>query len=66
MEVLVVGRGMSAAEVAKMGGWKPADVKRIAEAIELQSRICHFGGPELSDATKQKILYDNAKEFYRI
>ena len=22
--------------------------------------------PELSDATKQKILYDNAKEFYRI
>jgi len=23
-------------------------------------------GPELSDATKQKILYDNAKDFYRI
>ena len=22
--------------------------------------------PELTDATKQKILYDNAKEFYRI
>ena len=22
--------------------------------------------PELSDASKQKILYDNAKEFYRI
>ena len=22
--------------------------------------------PELSDAAKQKILYDNAKEFYRI
>jgi predicted TIM-barrel fold metal-dependent hydrolase len=22
--------------------------------------------PELSDDTKQKILYDNAKEFYRI
>jgi uncharacterized protein len=22
--------------------------------------------PELSDSTKQKILYDNAKEFYRI
>ena len=50
VEVLVVGRGMSPAEVAKMGGWKPADVKRIAEAIELQSRICHVGGPELSDA----------------
>jgi hypothetical protein len=50
VEVLVVGRGMSAAEVAKMGGWKTADVKRIADAIELQSRICHIGGPELSDA----------------
>jgi predicted TIM-barrel fold metal-dependent hydrolase len=22
--------------------------------------------PELSDSTKRKILYDNAKEFYRI
>jgi hypothetical protein len=50
VEVLVVGRGMSAAEVAKMGGWKAADVKRIADAIELQSRICNVGGPELSDA----------------
>jgi predicted TIM-barrel fold metal-dependent hydrolase len=25
-----------------------------------------LGRPELSDSTKQKILYDNAKEFYRI
>lgn len=50
VEVLVVDRGMSPAEVAKMGGWKPADIKRIAEAIELQSRISLAGGPELSDA----------------
>lgn len=49
VEVLVVHRGMSAAEVAQMGGWKPADVKRIAEAIELQSRITNAGGPDLSD-----------------
>ena len=50
VEVLVVDRKMSHAEVAKMGGWKPADIKRIAEAIELQSRISIAGGPELSDA----------------
>lgn len=50
VEVLVVGRGMSHAEVAKMGGWKASDVKRIAEAIELQARIISIGGPEFSDA----------------
>jgi len=49
VEVLVVDRKMSHAEVAKMGGWKPADVKRIADAIELQERISNAGGPELPD-----------------
>ncbi len=50
VEVLVVDRGMSPAEVARLGGWKPSDVKRIAEAIELQERISIAGGPDLSDA----------------
>ena len=50
VEVLVVERGMSAAEVARMGGWRAADVAKIAEAIELQSRITNAGGPELPDA----------------
>ena len=50
VEVLVVKRGMSHAEVAHMGGWKTADIKRLAEAIELQDRITHAGGPELPDA----------------
>lgn len=50
IEVLVVQRGLSHAEVAKMGGWKPSDVKRIAEAIELQERVTNAGGPELPDA----------------
>lgn len=50
IEVLVIGRGMSHAEVAKMGGWKPSDVKRIAEAIELQTRIMNAGGPDFPDA----------------
>jgi len=45
VEVLIIARKMSYAEVAKMGGWKTADVKRIAEAIELQSWIRDVGGP---------------------
>ena len=50
VEVLVIDRKMSPAEVARMGGWKPADIKRIAEAIEIQERISIAGGPEFSDA----------------
>lgn len=50
VEVLVVQRGMSHAEVAQMGGWKPFDIKRIAESIEIQTRITNAGGPELPDA----------------
>lgn len=50
VEVLVIDRGMSPNEVAQKGGWKPADVKRIAEAIELQNRLSHHGAPELPDA----------------
>lgn len=49
VEVLVVGRKMSHAEVAAMGGWKTSDVKRIADAIELQQRISNVGGPDLPD-----------------
>jgi len=50
VEVLVVERKMSAVEVAKLGGWKAADVKRIADAIAMQEQITIAGGPELSDA----------------
>jgi len=50
VEVLVVDRGLSHNEVAQMGGWKAADLKRIAEAVELQSRISRMGGPALPDA----------------
>ena len=49
VEVLVVQRGMSAAEVARMGGWRTPDVAKLAEAIELQTRITNAGGPELPD-----------------
>ncbi len=50
VEVLVVGRGMSSAEVARMGGWKASDIQKIADAIELQASVYNVGGPELSDA----------------
>lgn len=49
VHVLVVDRGMSYAEVAKLGGWKAANIKKIAEAIELQAKITNAGGPDLPD-----------------
>lgn len=50
VEVLVVDRGLSCAEVAKMGGWKTPDIQRIASAVRLQRRIESIGGPDLPDA----------------
>lgn len=50
VEILVNGRGMSHSQVAKMGGWKTSDVKRLADAIDVQNRIIAAGGPEFSDA----------------
>lgn len=50
VEVLVVDRGLTCAEVANMGGWKAADIRRIADAIELQNRITSIGGPDLPDS----------------
>lgn len=49
VEVLVVGRGMTFGEVAKMGGWRPADIERIADAILWRERIHSVGGPTLPD-----------------
>jgi hypothetical protein len=49
VEVLVVDRGMTAAEVASMGGWQKADILKLAKSIELQGRINQAGGPRLPD-----------------
>jgi hypothetical protein len=49
VEVLVVDRRMSIAEVALMGGWKQADIARIASAIVTQKKIHAGGGPSLPD-----------------
>ena len=49
VEVLIVQRGMSSAEVARMGGWKEQDLVSIAEAIQWGEAIEAIGGPKLPD-----------------
>lgn len=49
IEVLVRDRGLSCEEVARMGGWRAADVRKIADALAAQLRITSIGGPELPD-----------------
>lgn len=51
VEILVGQRGMSAVEVAKLGGWRVADIEKIARALDWGFKIRCIGGPEeLSDA----------------
>jgi hypothetical protein len=46
VKVLVVGRGMSETEVAQLGGWRLADVDRIAAAIRWSETLISIGCPE--------------------
>lgn len=56
VEELVVSRGMSVAEVAKLGGWRQKDVELIAEAIEWRATVAAIGGPDnLSDSMLHEI-----------
>jgi hypothetical protein len=55
VEVLVVQQGMTATEVASLGGWKSSEIQRIACAIELQDRITNIGGPEMPDNILSKL-----------
>jgi len=48
VEVLVVQRGMSIEEVARMGGWRKSDIQAIVNAIEWNNEIQSIGGPELN------------------
>ena len=47
VEVLVVDGGLTATEVARMGGWKAVDIERIAAALEWSRAIESIGGPKL-------------------
>jgi hypothetical protein len=50
VEMLVVQQGMTAEQVASIGGWKVVDVRRIAEACAVQKKITSSGGPEMTEA----------------
>ena len=55
VEVLVVGRGLSAEEVARMGGWKKVDILAIAKAICFSATVQAIGGPAFSDKMLRSI-----------
>jgi hypothetical protein len=49
VEVLVVQQGLSADEVARMGGWKSSDISRLADILVYGAKIIDIGGPEMTD-----------------
>lgn len=55
VEVLVIKRGMSVQEVARLGGWKVDDIARIAACCEWQTAIDGIGGPSLPDTVLRHI-----------
>lgn len=62
VEILVVQKGLSVAEVAKMGGWRVADVSKIAKALDWGFKIRCIGGPDLSDAMVETISQHTTQE----
>lgn len=63
VEILVVQKGLSAAEVAKMGGWRIAEVEKTARALEWGFKIRCLGGPqELSDTMIETIAKHTSLE----
>jgi hypothetical protein len=63
VEILVVQKGLSVAEVAKMGGWRPADVEKTSRALDWGFKIRCIGGPqEMSDAMIETISKHTTQE----
>lgn len=63
VEVLVVEKRLSPAEVAKMGGWRVSDIEKIARAIDWGFKIRCIGGPqEVSDAMIEVIARHATQE----
>lgn len=50
VELLVIQGGMTPAEVARMGGWRAADIAELARSMEFGFVIRAIGGPELPDS----------------
>jgi len=55
VEHLVIQRGMSCAEVAKMGGWRESDVNRLAEVMDFGFKLRCIGAPQLPDVIVDSI-----------
>lgn len=63
VEILVVQRGLTASEVARMGGWKTSEVEKTARALDWGNKIQAIGGPDdLSDAMIEVIAKRIAPE----
>lgn len=62
VEVLIVQRGLSASEVAVMGGWRKTDIERLASVIEWSHAIQDIGGPELPDTMINVIAQHTTKK----
>lgn len=62
VDTLVVERGMSVQEVAKLGGWRIKDIEQIASATRWRKAIDSIGGPDnLSDAMLS-VVSDNTTQ----
>jgi len=62
VEVLVINRGMSVDEVARMGGWQRGDIERLSVVLDWKSHIQNSGGPELPDTIIDLIAKNTRKE----
>jgi len=49
VNVLVIDRGMSVEEVARMGGWRVSEIERLKKVLEWGFQIRCIGGPNLPD-----------------
>ena len=61
VEVLVVGRGMSVEEVARMGGWKKTDIQTLANMLGWAATVKAINGPEVPD-TILSVLAENVSQ----
>lgn len=60
---LMIDRNMSAKDVASMGGWKTADLVRMAKVLEWGVAIRNIGGPaNLADGLVQKVAASTSKQ----
>lgn len=55
VEHLVLQREMSCSEVAKMGGWREAEIKRLSEVMDFGFKLRCIGAPKLSDVLIESV-----------